>query len=92
MRHSLQNLRSVFGAVGCVECYSFVDLLNELAEKETLTFADQAQMSLVAEKETHTESKAKVGVIWGDYFKAPQFEKFPDTNELVHKIAGRFRV
>ena len=66
----------------------FVDLLNELAEKETLTFADQAQMSrLVAEKETHAEKvKHEVRVIWGDYFKAPQFEKFPDTNELVHKI------
>ncbi|MEC7131903.1 MAG: superoxide dismutase, Ni, partial [Pseudomonadota bacterium] len=64
----------------------FVDLLNKLAEKETLTFADQAQMSrLVAEKETHAEKvKQEVRVIWGDYFKAPQFEKFPDTNELVH--------
>ena len=66
----------------------FVDLLNELSEKETLTFADQAQMSrLVAEKETHAEKvKQEIRVIWGDYFKAPQFEKFPDTNELVHKI------
>lgn len=66
----------------------FVDLLNEIAEKESLSFADHAQMSrLIAEKETHAEKvKHEVRVIWGDYFKAPQFEKFPDTSELVHKI------
>ena len=66
----------------------FVDLLNELAEKETLTFADQAQMSrLVAEKETHAEKvKHEVRVIWGDYFKAPQFEQVPDVHHLVHSI------
>ena len=29
---------------------------------------------LVAEKETHAEKvKQEVRVIWGDYFKAPQF-------------------
>lgn len=66
----------------------FTDLLNELAEKDSLSFADQAQMSrLISEKETHAEKvKHEVRVIWGDYFKAPQFEQFPDTNELVHKI------
>ncbi|BFT29073.1 superoxide dismutase, Ni [Alteromonas sp. D210916BOD_24] len=66
----------------------FVDLLDEIAAKDTHTFADQAQISrLIGEKETHAEKvKQEVRVIWGDYFKAPQFEKFPDTHELVHKI------
>ena len=66
----------------------FVDLLNELSEKENLSFADHAQFSrLIREKEAHAEKvKHEVRVIWGDYFKAPQFEKYPDTNELVHNI------
>ena len=25
-------------------------------------------------------------VIWGDYFKQPQFDEFPDTHQLVHNI------
>jgi len=66
----------------------FLDLINELAEKDSLTVAEQATLSrLVREKEIHAEKvKAEVRVIWGDYFKQPQFEKFPDTNDVVHKI------
>lgn len=41
----------------------------------------------VAQKEEHAEQvKHEVRIIWGDYFKAPQLEKFPQTHELVHKI------
>ena len=53
----------------------FVDLLNELAEKENCVRRESANERLVAEKETHAEKvKQEVRVIWGDYFKAPQFE------------------
>jgi nickel superoxide dismutase len=30
--------------------------------------------------------KEAVRIIWGDYFKAPQFEKIPNTHDLVHSI------
>lgn len=66
----------------------FSDLIAELSAKGELSVADQAQLGrLVSEKEIHAAKvKEEVRVIWGDYFKAPQFEKFPNTNELVHKI------
>ncbi|MCP5339638.1 MAG: PepSY domain-containing protein [Sinobacteraceae bacterium] len=38
-------------------------------------------------KEIETEKvKAEVRVIWGDYFKAPQIEKYPEIHDLTHKI------
>ncbi len=41
----------------------------------------------VAQKEEHAAAvKDEVRVIWGDYFKTPQFEKFPEIHELTHKI------
>ncbi|PWR24030.1 superoxide dismutase, Ni [Zavarzinia compransoris] len=41
----------------------------------------------VAQKEEHAEKvKQAVRVIWGDYFKAPQFEAFPQIHELTHRI------
>ena len=66
----------------------FTDLLIELEGNENLTVSQMATLSrLVREKEIHAEKvKAEIRVIWGDYFKAPQFEKFPDTHELVHAI------
>lgn len=66
----------------------FMDLIAELDGKDKLTLAEQAQLSrLVSEKETHAEkAKHEVRVIWGDYIKQPQFEKYPDISELVHNI------
>ena len=66
----------------------FLDLIDELDKKNTLTTAEQATLSrLVREKEIHAEKvKQEVRVIWGDYFKQPQFEQFPETNDLIHRI------
>lgn len=66
----------------------FMDQIKELADKGDLTIADQAKLSrLVAEKEVHVAKvKDEVCIMWGDYFKQPQFEKFPNTHELVHNI------
>ncbi|WP_028469080.1 superoxide dismutase, Ni [Neptunomonas japonica] len=66
----------------------FIDLIQELEKKDKLTLAEQATLSrLVQEKESHaTKVKEEIRVIWGDYFKQPQFTQFPDTNALVHNI------
>lgn len=41
----------------------------------------------IAQKEEHgARVKEAVRVIWGDYFKQPQFEKFPQIHDLVHRI------
>lgn len=65
----------------------FMDLIAEYEGKE-LSLADQAKLSrLVSDKEVHAEkAKHEVRIIWGDYFKQPQFEKFPNTHTLVHNI------
>lgn len=65
-----------------------VDLLEELTEKGELSGNDQAQFSrLVAQKEEHGfKVKEDIRVIWGDYIKQPQLEKFPELHELTHSI------
>nr|WP_086937360.1 superoxide dismutase, Ni [Thaumasiovibrio occultus] len=64
------------------------DLIAELDGKESLTLAQQAQLGrLVAQKEQHgLELKQQVTVIWGDYFKQPQFDQIAGVHELVHSI------
>jgi len=73
--------------VAALSVIRFIDQINELDGKE-LTLADQAKLvRLVAEKETHAEKvKQEVRIMWGDYFKAAQFEACPGTSELVHNI------
>ncbi|MFK8052613.1 MAG: superoxide dismutase, Ni [Woeseiaceae bacterium] len=66
-----------------------IDIMEELeGHKPESNIAYQNTMSrCVAQKEEHAESvKHDVRIIWGDYLKAPQFEKFPNAHELVHNI------
>jgi len=74
--------------IAALSVIRFVDLIQEIGQKDELTLADQAQLSrLVREKEIHAAKvKEEVRVMWGDYFKQPQFDQFPNTNELVHAI------
>jgi len=62
-----------------------VDLIEEL---EGGSIADQAKLTrFVAQKEEHAlKVKEEIRIIWGDFFKEPQFEKIPNAHELVHNI------
>ena len=63
-----------------------LDLMDELGSVDTLE--KQAKLArLVSQKEQHAaQVKEEIRIIWGDYFKEPQFAQFPDTHALVHKI------
>jgi len=65
----------------------FIDLISEMPEAVT-SKDDLAKFTrLVQQKEEHAViAKNAVTVIWGDYFKAPQIEKYPGVHELVHGI------
>ena len=64
-----------------------LDLIAELGDP-LKSPADAAQLSrLVEQKETHAASVTHdVVTIWGDYFKEPQIEAFPDIHSIVHSI------
>lgn len=74
--------------IAALSVIRFVDLIQEIGAKDELSLADHARISrLVREKEIHAAKvKEEVRVMWGDYFKQPQFDQFPNTNELVHSI------
>lgn len=65
----------------------FLDLIGEMPENID-SKKDLAHLSrLVQQKEEHTiEVKDAVRTIWGDYFKAPHMEKFPEIHDLAHSI------
>lgn len=63
-----------------------LDLLQEVGAPERLNGVAKISR-IVASKEEHALIvKREVATIWGDFFKAPQFQKFPETDRLVHEI------
>lgn len=65
-----------------------VDMLKELEQKGQMGLDEHNTFSrLVAQKEEHAEKvKHEIRVIWGDYYKEPQFQKVPNAHDLVHNI------
>mgnify|MGYP001158159392 FL=1 len=65
----------------------FLDIINEI--KDDLDDPENMAkfIRVVAEKESHAKiTKDEITTIWGDYFKQPQFEKFPEIHDLTHSI------
>jgi len=77
--------------VAALSVARFLDLIAELEEKiseDGTSASTLARLSrLVEQKESHAAAvKSEIVIIWGDYIKAPQLEKFPEIHDLVHKI------
>ena len=63
----------------------FFDLINEL--KSDLENPENLAkfVRIVNQKEEHAIIvKDEISTIWGDYFKAPQIEKYPSTVSYTH--------
>ena len=75
--------------IGALTVIRMMDLMRELetAHKEHDEEFRNSMMRAVMIKEKHAELvKREVRVIWGDYFKAEHFQKYPELHELSHEI------
>tara|TARA_Y100000741_G_scaffold348275_1_gene316299 strand:- start:785 stop:1243 length:459 start_codon:yes stop_codon:yes gene_type:complete len=64
-----------------------LDLIEELDDNPASKSDFSRLARLVSQKEEHaSEVKEAIRVIWGDYFKEPQIEKFPEIHDLTHSI------
>jgi len=75
-----------------IAALSVVRLMDIMKEKSaggdmTSLATQNTMVRCVMRKEEEAEKvKHEVRIIWGDYFKAPQFEAFPTASDVVHKI------
>lgn len=75
--------------LAAISVVRFIDILTEINASERPLSDEKAAnvIRLVREKEIHAEkTKHEIRVIWGDYMKTPQFEKFPKIHEITHEI------
>ncbi|MEM9305270.1 MAG: superoxide dismutase, Ni, partial [Pseudomonadota bacterium] len=64
-----------------------MDIMAEAAGKPAgLDQANTISRCVMRKEEEAEHVKQEIRVIWGDYLKQPQFERFPNAHELVHRI------
>ena len=78
----------IFAQISVLTMIRLVDLIDELDISNSSSINNKAQFSrLVSQKEEHgIKVKDEISIIWGDYFKKPQFDEFPEIHELTHLI------
>ncbi len=73
--------------VSALSVARLVDLILEQDSANRSLESENQFARLVTEKEAQARIvKHEISVIWGDYFKKPQLEAFPEVHELVHSI------
>ncbi|KXF80650.1 superoxide dismutase, Ni [Enterovibrio coralii] len=64
-----------------------MDLIADLPDNNLSISQQSTLCRLVEQKEEHGRKvKEEIRVIWGDYFKQPQFDQFPEIHALTHEI------
>jgi len=73
--------------IGSLTIIRMTDLINDHSDvKHSVDWHNEVSR-YIAEKERHAAIvKHEIRIIWGDFFKAPQFEKYPELHELTHSI------
>ena len=63
-----------------------IDLIEQNADSDETARLNSMARYLASKEEHGIKVKDEIRVIWGDYFKQPQLEKFPEIHELTHEI------
>lgn len=72
--------------IAAVSVVRLMDVLHAIDATDPVAIAN-AQARNVAKKEEEAENvKHEIRVIWGDYFKGPLLEKYPNIHTLAHSI------
>lgn len=79
----------IVAQISALTAVRMLDLMSEFEAKTPDRNKDymNSMSRYIAVKEEHAErAKSEIRVIWGDYLKAQQLEKYPNAHALVHKI------
>ena len=74
--------------IAAVSVVRLMDIMNEKdgSGENPASLANLYARNALRKEEEAEKVKQEIRVIWGDYFKAPLIEKYPEIHSLVHSI------
>ena len=75
--------------VSALSVIRLIDIINETSSNEDQASVDcqNTIARCIQRKEEESEKlKQEIRIIWGDYFKEPQIDSFPEIHDLTHQI------
>ena len=72
--------------IAALSVVRLMDILAEASSDEGLAAQNTIARCVQRKEEEAEKVKHEVRIIWGDYFKTPQIEAFPEIHSLTHQI------
>ena len=74
--------------IAALSVVRLMDIMGEAAgaDPQSLDAQNTIARCILRKEEEAEKVKQEVRVIWGDYFKTPHLEAFPEVHDLTHRI------
>lgn len=72
--------------IAALSVIRMVDLMTSLEKSDSLEYINTITRHIAVKEEEAEKVKHEIRIIWGDFIKAPQVEKYPHIHALVHNI------
>lgn len=78
----------IVAQIAALSVIRMVDLMESLKKDDSLEYINTITRHINVKESEAEKLKHEIRIIWGDFFKAPHIEKYPQIHALVHKIMG----
>ena len=77
---------ALIAALSVIRLIDIMEETNSGDDADSLEHKNTIARCVLRKEEEAEKVKHEIRIIWGDYFKAPQFKSHPQAHELVHQI------
>jgi nickel superoxide dismutase len=72
--------------IAAVSVVRHMDILHEMNSDDPIALANASSRNIASKEKEAEKVKHEIRIIWGDYFKGPLLEKYPNIHALAHSI------
>lgn len=72
--------------IAALSVIRMIDLMTSLEKSDSLEYINTISRHIAVKEEEAEKVKHEIRIIWGDFIKGPQIEKYPHIHTLVHNI------
>lgn len=72
--------------IAALSVIRMIDLMTGLEKNDSLEYINTVSRHIAVKEEEAEKVKHEIRIIWGDFIKPPQIEKYPEIHTIVHNI------
>lgn len=76
----------IVAQIAALSVVRMVDQITALEKTDDISYFNTMSRYVAVKESEATKCKEEIRIIWGDFIKAPQLEKYPELHTIAHNI------